>query len=59
NLNFEVNAFLFRTSSVQSLIDNYKHDMENSHKVDAEAFQNRGVVVRTKESFARLFSPAL
>jgi len=59
NLNFEVNAFLFRTSSVQSLIDNYKHDMENSHKVDAEAFRNRGIVVRTKESFARLFSPAL
>ncbi|SFF64480.1 cardiolipin synthase [Halobacillus alkaliphilus] len=59
NLNFEVNAFLFRTSSVTSLIDNYKQDMEHSHKVDAKAYRNRGIVVRTKESFARLFSPAL
>ncbi|MGP4077498.1 cardiolipin synthase [Halobacillus sp. K22] len=59
NLNFEVNAFLFRTPSVISLIENYKKDLEHSHKVDADAFRNRGILVRTKESFARLFSPAL
>lgn len=59
NLNFEVNAFLFRTPSVVSLINNFKEDLNHSYTVDIKTYNNRGRLVRTKESFARLFSPVL
>ncbi|MFC0274414.1 cardiolipin synthase [Metabacillus herbersteinensis] len=59
HLNFEVNAFLFDTESVKDLVQHYKEDLSDSIKVDKTSYKNRGLVLRTKESFARLFSPVL
>ncbi|ASK62265.1 cardiolipin synthase [Virgibacillus phasianinus] len=59
NLNFEVNVFLFHSPSVTSLIENYKADIKHSRKVDPKTYYKRGLLIQSKESFARLFSPVL
>ncbi|WP_198510267.1 cardiolipin synthase [Bacillus solitudinis] len=59
HLNFEVNAFLFETESVKDLVDHYKEDMLDSIKLDRATYKERGLILKTKESFARLFSPIL
>ncbi len=59
NLNFEVNLFLYHTLSVHQLIANFKEDMKDSIHVNLQRFEKRSLWMRTKESFARLFSPVL
>jgi cardiolipin synthase len=59
HLNFEVNAFLYRTKSTQSLVEDYLIDLEDSRKIDLTEFKNRRLYVRIIESTARLFSPLL
>ncbi|WP_227939381.1 cardiolipin synthase [Alkalihalobacillus deserti] len=59
HLNFEVNAFLFETESVTDLVDHYKEDLLDSSRLDSSYYKERGLALRTKESFARLFSPIL
>ena len=59
HLNFEVNVFLFGTSSIRDLVAHYEEDLEDSEKISPVQYHKRGLWVRTKESFARLFSGAL
>ncbi|MDL4843206.1 cardiolipin synthase [Aquibacillus rhizosphaerae] len=59
HLNFEINAFLFETDSIKDLVAHYKEDLQDSSRINISAYQERGLVVRTKESFARLFSTIL
>lgn len=59
HLNFEVNVFLFGTSSIRDLVAHYEEDLEESEKISAVQYHKRGYWERTKESFARLFSGAL
>ncbi|WLD92753.1 cardiolipin synthase [Alkalihalobacillus sp. AL-G] len=59
HLNFEVNVFMFRTPTVQTLVSHYLGDIKNAIEIDKEAHFKRGMAVRTKESFSRLFSPVL
>ncbi|TKD68757.1 cardiolipin synthase [Pseudalkalibacillus hwajinpoensis] len=59
NLNFEVNLFLFQASTVNDLVEAYKNDINDSVKVTKDSYSKRGLKHRTKESFARLFSPVL
>jgi cardiolipin synthase A/B len=59
HLNFEVNAFLFRTKSTQKLVAEYLNDLEYSKKLDLESFQKRHFGNRLLESTARLLSPLL
>ncbi|WP_349408435.1 cardiolipin synthase [Pseudalkalibacillus sp. SCS-8] len=59
HLNFEVNVFMFRTPTIQTLIQHYEEDLKESVQVDLEDHQRRGLTLRTKESFCRLFSPVL
>lgn len=59
HLNFEVNVFLFGSSSIRDLVAHYEEDMEDSEKISPVQFYKRGLVERTKESFARLFSGVL
>ncbi|MBP3950181.1 cardiolipin synthase [Bacillus suaedae] len=59
HLNFEINAFLFETESVKDLVKHYREDLLDSQKVERETYEQRGILARTKESFARLFSPIL
>jgi cardiolipin synthase A/B len=59
HLNFEVNAFLFRTTSTQKLVDDYVRDLEQSVRIEYDAFMKRNMGLRVLESTARLFSPLL
>ncbi len=59
NLNFEVNMFLFQSSTIHELIEAYQNDLTDSVRVTKDSYSKRGLKHRTKESFARLFSPVL
>lgn len=59
HLNFEVNAFLFRTKSTQKLVEEYLNDLEYSLQLDKITFQERHLGLRLLESTARLLSPLL
>ncbi|WNS76344.1 cardiolipin synthase [Bacillus sp. DTU_2020_1000418_1_SI_GHA_SEK_038] len=59
HLNFEVNVFLYGTSSIRDLVAHYEEDMEYSEKISPVQYFKRGFVERSKESFARLFSGVL
>ncbi|WP_226669839.1 cardiolipin synthase [Metabacillus litoralis] len=59
HLNFEVNALLFETESIKDLVKHYQQDIKDSIKINNSTYKNRGLILRTKESFARLFSPVL
>jgi cardiolipin synthase len=59
HLNFEVNAFLYRTMSTQTLVEEYLNDLEYSKQLDLEEFKKRNFGIRLLESTARLLSPLL
>lgn len=59
HLNFEVNAFLYQTPSVQTLVDDFINDFEHSSKIDINQFKLRPLWMRLAESTARLLSPLL
>ncbi|MDP4169931.1 MAG: cardiolipin synthase [Bacillota bacterium] len=59
HLNFEVNVFLFGCSAIRDLVAHYEDDMKDSIKIKPVEFYKRGWLLRTKESFARLFSGVL
>ncbi|MED4455428.1 cardiolipin synthase [Metabacillus fastidiosus] len=59
HLNFEVNAFLYKTNSTQKLVDDYNEDIEQSKQIDFEDFQKRSIFQKIIESLSRLLSPLL
>ncbi|UII57024.1 cardiolipin synthase [Cytobacillus spongiae] len=59
HLNFEVNAFLFRTRSTQKLVTEYLNDLEESKEINLTDFNNRHIGLRILESTSRLLSPLL
>ncbi len=59
HLNFEVNAFLYRTSSTDKLVNDYLGDIEQSQRLYAETFNQRHFGNRILESLCRLLSPML
>lgn len=59
HLNFEVNAFLYRTGSTQKLVDAYMNDINHSREIILEQFSKRSLPVKLFESGARLMSPLL
>ncbi|MCP3739283.1 cardiolipin synthase [Rossellomorea sp. BNER] len=59
HLNFEVNVFLIGCNSIRDLVAHYEDDILDSEKIGAVDFYKRGLIKRTKESFARLFSGIL
>ncbi|MED4203491.1 cardiolipin synthase [Neobacillus mesonae] len=59
HLNFEVNAFLFRTKSTEKLVEEYVNDLQYSKQMDLKAFEERHIGFRLLESTARLLSPLL
>ncbi|WP_018754657.1 cardiolipin synthase [Paenibacillus terrigena] len=59
HLNYEVNALLVRTASVQRMVQDFERDMTFASRIDSKKFANKKVVVRFLESAARLFSPLL
>lgn len=59
HLNFEVNAFLYKTESTSSIVKEYLHDLEESEELQLEEFQKRHLGYRILESTSRLMSPLL
>ncbi|MEH7125133.1 cardiolipin synthase [Bacillus sp. JJ1503] len=59
HLNFEVNAFLYRTRSTDKLVREYLNDIQCSKEIDLEKFKNRKIGYRIIESTSRLLSPFL
>ncbi|MFJ7729347.1 cardiolipin synthase [Neobacillus sp. NPDC097160] len=59
HLNFEVNAFLFRTKSTQKLVEEYEKDLEYAKQLELKTFEERHIGFRLLESTARLLSPLL
>ena len=59
HLNFEVNAFLYDTASIESLTDDFLNDIFESDKIDKSEFKRRHWKYRFYESLCRLLSPLL
>ncbi|MDQ0230612.1 cardiolipin synthase [Metabacillus malikii] len=59
HLNFEVNAFLYRTGSTQTLVNEYLHDINQSKQIMKIDFSKRPFYKKLFESTARLLSPLL
>ncbi len=59
HLNFEVNAFLYRTESTRKLVKEYVNDLKHAKKLELESFQKRHIGYRLLESTSRLMSPLL
>ncbi|QED46734.1 cardiolipin synthase [Cytobacillus dafuensis] len=59
HLNFEVNVFLYGSSSIRDLVTHYEQDMKDSEIINPVQYYKRGFLERSKESFARLFSGVL
>ncbi|PLR97750.1 cardiolipin synthase [Bacillus sp. T33-2] len=59
HLNFEVNAFLYRTGSTSDLVAEYEKDLTVSTEIELEQFKTRRFGYRLIESTARLLSPLL
>ena len=59
HLNFEVNAFLYRTRSTQKLVDEYLKDLQESIQIESITFNKRHLGLRLLESTSRLLSPLL
>lgn len=59
HLNFEVNAYLYQTKSVTTLVSDYIYDLEHSNQLNVKQFKNRSIFNRIIESTSRLLSPLL
>lgn len=59
HLNFEVNAFLYKTDSTQQLVYDLQQDFQHSQLLTRSAFRQRPLRVQMMESTARLLSPLL
>nr|WP_310199012.1 cardiolipin synthase [Neobacillus niacini] len=59
HLNFEVNLFLTATDSIYDLVTHFEEDLKECRRIRPVEFYKRGLDVKWKESFARLFSGVL
>lgn len=58
-LNFEANAIIFDELEAGKLEDIFHKDMEKSHQLTLELYEQRSMVIRFKESISRLISGIL
>ncbi len=58
-LNFEVNAFIYDENINLKLTDKFLDDLKDCNEITLTAYNNRGRVVKIKESVSRLLSPIL
>jgi cardiolipin synthase len=59
HLNFEVNAFLYKTASTEKLVMEFENDILNSNEIMIDDFSKRHIGYRLLESTSRLLSPML
>ncbi|NLI88828.1 MAG: cardiolipin synthase [Epulopiscium sp.] len=58
-LNFEVNAFIYDQKISKKLAASFYHDISHCKELTQEIFDQRGAIVKIKESVSRLLSPML
>lgn len=58
-LNFEVNAVIYSERTVQRLERVFENDMIQSTHVTRKVYDQRSLLIKTKEQFSRLLSPLL
>ncbi|MEX1030306.1 MAG: cardiolipin synthase [Paenibacillaceae bacterium] len=58
-LNFEVNAFVYNSSTATMLKDIFEEDMKDCEELTLDLYNNRSMFQRFVESLTRLFSPVL
>lgn len=58
-LNFEINAFIYDKEIIKIMTKDFFTDIEDSEPLDRERFEKRSIIMKTKQSIARLFSPIL
>lgn len=59
HLNFEVNALLVHTDSVNQLVADFEQDLEHAVLYDRSRTRKKRIMTRLLESAARLMSPLL
>jgi cardiolipin synthase A/B len=59
HLNFEINLFLTGTDSICDLEASFNEDLKECRRIRPVEFYKRGLSIKWKESFARLFSGVL
>jgi cardiolipin synthase len=59
NLNFEVNALLVKTTSVQKMVTDFERDLLSTNQMNSEQMKSKKLWERILESAARLLSPLL
>lgn len=59
NLNFEANAFIYDPYVADVLMEEFEKDIEKSHELTIEAYENRSVLIKIKEAVSRLLSDIL
>jgi cardiolipin synthase A/B len=59
HLNFEVNALLLQTESVQRIVADFERDLLSTRQIVEEVFMDKRLYQRLLESAARLMSPLL
>ncbi|MBM7647538.1 cardiolipin synthase [Bacillus ectoiniformans] len=59
HLNFEVNAFLYHTQSIEDLVAAFINDLQSANEIELEDFNSRHLGYRLLESTSRLLSPLL
>lgn len=58
-LNFEANAFIFDSSEAYKMESIFEMDIAHSHQLTRQEYRNRSLVIKFKESIARLLSDLL
>ncbi|PKM94192.1 MAG: cardiolipin synthase [Firmicutes bacterium HGW-Firmicutes-1] len=58
-LNFEVNAFIYDKDTTSELKTAFDADLNYCREMTLALYQNRSLLVKTKETVSRLFSPLL
>ncbi len=58
-LNFEANAFIYDEDEAQRMEEIFERDMEDSHELTLELYEQRSMWIRFKENIAKLLSGIL
>ncbi len=58
-LNFEANAFIYDSDFTKKVVESFKEDIEKSHMLTKELYEQRGVIIKIKEVFSRMLSDVL
>lgn len=57
--NFEINSFIYEAETAMHLRDNFISDLSVAEEVTEESWSKRSRLQKARESFSRLFSPAM